>query len=68
MHRFQALVIYPVFAVVEPVELLGFLSLSYLLDLFDGPIARLLNQTSWLGSILDIVCDNAGRSDGNFLP
>ena len=40
---------------------------SFLLDLVDGPIARMLNQTSWLGSILDIICDNTGRSEKLFV-
>ena len=57
----QALILYPVYTAVEPRELLYCLSLSFLLDLFDGPLARLLHQTSWLGGILDVVCDNAGR-------
>jgi phosphatidylglycerophosphate synthase len=57
----QALIVYPVYTAVEPQELICFLSLSFLLDLFDGPLARLLNQTSWLGGILDVICDNTGR-------
>ena len=31
--------------------------LSYGLDLIDGPIARMLNQTSKLGIYLDMICD-----------
>ena len=57
----QALIVYPVYTAVEPQELICFLGVSFLLDLFDGPLARLLNQTSWLGGILDVICDNTGR-------
>jgi len=41
------MVVYPVFAAFGPSRLLGYLSLSFLLDLIDGPVARYLNQTSW---------------------
>lgn len=35
---------------------------SAVLDLFDGMIARMLNQTSKLGVILDIIADNVLRT------
>ena len=36
---------------------LGFLAIAFLTDLFDGYLARKLNQTSKLGAVLDPVAD-----------
>eukprot|EP00961_Rhodomonas_salina_P011820 158827-Rhodomonas_salina.7 len=57
-----ALVAYAIPEHIAPVASVAVLCFSFLLDLFDGPIARWLDQCSVLGTVLDIVCDNTGRT------
>jgi hypothetical protein len=50
------------FASARPVTAVTIWIVSATLDLFDGPLARLLNQTSSFGVILDIAADNILRT------
>jgi len=50
------------FAPSQPVIAVKIWILSALLDLLDGPTARMLNQTSSFGVVLDIAADNILRS------
>lgn len=45
------------FSYTEPVYFFVFYSLSQLLDAFDGMAARMLNQSSQFGAVLDMVTD-----------
>jgi phosphatidylglycerophosphate synthase len=50
------------FASTRPLTAVTIWIVSAALDLFDGPLARLLNQTSSFGVILDIAADNILRT------
>jgi len=46
----------------RPLYTVYLMAFSAILDFFDGYIARLLNQTSKFGVILDVFCDNLWRT------
>lgn len=48
----------------EPVQAVILFIVSAILDLFDGILARILNQTSSFGILLDIAADNILRTCG----
>jgi phosphatidylglycerophosphate synthase len=50
------------FAPTRPVTAVTIWIVSATLDLIDGPLARILNQTSSFGVLLDIAADNILRS------